>query len=707
MNSAQRTFWVQALHIFVLSGFAFAQPLYDIIGQYPTYLVAHKVGPKELVLLVLLLSIGLPLVPLALEGLAELIYKPLRRWIHMVVVFSLFGLILLPPLAKLGIENGIWLFAISIVLAVAITLIYFAARSFRTLVTILSPVIIVFPLLFLFTKPVITLLAPRDDSAPETISLTSTPPIVMVVFDEFSSVSIMDDNREIDADRFPELAKFSRGAYWFRNATTNADMTSLALPAIVTGLMPSKAEGVIPTHQYYPNNLFTLLEGKYRMNAIEPATSLCPGSGSDTSRLRPFLSLLIDTGIVYLHLVLPASVAKGLPTVSQNWAGFLQNQDSASLKWANVQSILDERDRAEKFREFVSSIQDSSQPTLNFLHVLLPHVPYEYLPSGKKYKRVIFRSPRGEVPDMWGNDELGTLTYYQRYLLQVGFVDRLIGELVQRLKALNLYDDALIIFVGDHGVSILPGEHRRILTERNYTEILPIPLFIKIPHQSLGVIDDRNVESIDILPMIAEVVGAKADWNFDGTSFLDLSTEGRPQKEVHTSDGEVHYFSAEFPEKYDALQRKLDLFGVGRNPLDLYRLGPNKQLVGRHLDELEIADSSTFRIRVHEAGMLGDLDVGQPTLPTAISGLILSNTNQEGDRNVAIAVNDVILAVTKTFMHGTQECFAALIPETALHDGANRVEAFAVEKRDNNTFRLLRSGHLAPERMERRAKRHG
>ena len=31
------------LHIFVLVGFALAQPLYDLIGQYPTFLVAHDV----------------------------------------------------------------------------------------------------------------------------------------------------------------------------------------------------------------------------------------------------------------------------------------------------------------------------------------------------------------------------------------------------------------------------------------------------------------------------------------------------------------------------------------------------------------------------------------------------------------------------------------------------------------------------------------
>ena len=39
----------------------------------------------------------------------------------------------------------------------------------------------------------------------------------------------------------------------------------------------------------------------------------------------------------------------------------------------------------------------------------------------------------------------------QRYLLQLGFVDRLLGRLVARLKSQGMYDDTLIVVTADHG----------------------------------------------------------------------------------------------------------------------------------------------------------------------------------------------------------------------------------------------------------------
>ncbi len=189
-------------------------------------------------------------------------------------------------------------------------------------------------------------------------------------------------------------------------------------------------------------------------------------------------------------------------------------------------------------------------------------------------------------------------------------------------------------------------------------------------------------------------------------SLLGGSTDGRSHKAVHTGQGETHQFAADFPEKYDALKRKLDMFGVGKNPLDLYKFGPNGELVGRNLYEQDIVKSREFKVKLHGTHRLNDIDIGQPTFPAAISGFILNNNDDKADRDVAIAVNGVILATTKTFMHGTQERFATLIPETALRKGANRVEAFVVRKTEENGFQLLGSGHIIPKRNEGRAKRH-
>ena len=51
-------------------------------------------------------------------------------------------------------------------------------------------------------------------------------------------------------------------------------MTDSALPAILTGDYP--VPGRLPAVQDHPENLFTLFGSRYRIQAIEPLTGLCP-----------------------------------------------------------------------------------------------------------------------------------------------------------------------------------------------------------------------------------------------------------------------------------------------------------------------------------------------------------------------------------------------------------------------------------------------
>src|SRR5699024_3654624 len=109
----------------------------------------------------------------------------------------------------------------------------------------------------------------------------------------------------------------------------------------------------------------------------------------------------------------------------------------------------------------------------------------------------------------------------QRHLLQLQATDRLIGRVIARLKAIGAYDDAMIVVTADHGVSFMAGEPVRGLSARNAHEIAWIPLFVKYPGQTAGVVDDRPTRSSDIVPTIADAIGADVPWKLDGSSLLD------------------------------------------------------------------------------------------------------------------------------------------------------------------------------------------
>ena len=46
-------------------------------------------------------------------------------------------------------------------------------------------------------------------------------------------------------------------------------------------------------------------------------------------------------------------------------------------------------ERPQQFTQFIDSIHSTDQPTLFFLHVLLPHIPYRMLPSGRMSLRLL------------------------------------------------------------------------------------------------------------------------------------------------------------------------------------------------------------------------------------------------------------------------------------------------------------------------------
>ena len=93
-----------------------------------------------------------------------------------------------------------------------------------------------------------------------------------------------------------------------------------------------------------------------------------------------------------------------------------------------------------------------------------------------------------------------------------------------------------MIVTSDHGASYRDGVPRRVLTHDNYADVALVPLLIKLPGQREGVISDRNVQSIDILPTIADVLSIDLPIEVDGRSLLD---HAGPERRVRRSSGET------------------------------------------------------------------------------------------------------------------------------------------------------------------------
>jgi hypothetical protein len=516
----QPDYRIYLLHIFALNGFAVVQPVLDLLGNNADFFIARGSQLADMVALVTVLVFGLTLLLLPVYKSISMFSNRGLQLTHYIMVVMLIGIFFLPVLNKLDTGDAI-VMSIATGIGILFTIVYHKFQGLRLFVTALSPLSFIFAGIFLY-GPSTQQIALQAEmvSQSKTGLVSSKTPVIMLIFDEFALTALMDAQRNIDKTVFPNFHWLSENASWYRNATTVATSTMLSVPAILTGNYAK--EFVSQSFTNYPNTLFTMLADSHRMNVYESTTSLCsPELCKDSLKLSKTTStrislLLADVSAIYLHIISPATISSRLPVINMTWENYWQAEASTTLTRHNYGG------RLQQLEFFVDSITKSEAPGLHFVHTNFPHLPYQYLPSGNRYQGEWELPGLDFSTDQWNENQWLITQAYQRFMLQAATADLLIGKLIDHLKSIDSYDESLIIVTADHGVSFYPNTKRRdappLITLAR--DVLPIPLFIKYPQQKEGAISDQNVETIDILPTIADVLDAKAVSNMDGRSLL-------------------------------------------------------------------------------------------------------------------------------------------------------------------------------------------
>ena len=677
------TRWTTSLHVFVLAGFAVAQPLFDLLSRQAEFFAFRQTTWADITVLVLILSVLLPLCVIGAEAIIGLLSSRLRRWVHGAVIAAGVAATLLPALHSIS-APGTLLVAGALLLGGLAALGYVFLLPVRQFFSLLSPAVLIFPGLFVFASPVFRIVFPADAATPvERVQIPDPPPIVFIILDEFPTTSLLNEHHQIDAVRYPNFAALARNATWFRNTTTVSISTDQSVPAILTGKYPGTDQR-LPHATDYPYNLFTLLAGTYDLNAFGALTQLCPAhlctrAGSVYQHLPPLLS---DLTVVYLHLLLPPDLRTTLPSISQNWMHFTNDPDPHSRKAAQFKELWKVimpqpvwADRRQQGLDFIKAIQPTDQPHLYFLHLLLPHYPYTYLPSGKVYNRET--SVPGVANGWRTNDIYGVRQLYQRHLLQVGFVDTWLGELLTHLRKTGLYDQTLLVITADHGISFQPSAPRRGLIQTTLQDMLPVPLFIKAPSQQHGGVNDQPLETVDILPTLAAILKGDLPWEIDGCSAFGPCAER--VRRFYPSLGKPVTLNDLAPGLKRAVQRQHHLFGSGLSfPSPL---GPSPHLLGKRLEEFDSIGETNVQIKIDHPDRFTAVDLQADFIPTYITGQISPPLRNGRPFSLAVAVNGTIQAVVRPWsipIQGRHGSWSAVVPESVFQAGQNTIEVFVV-----------------------------
>lgn len=662
-----------------LAALAVSHPVLDLFGQHPTFFVARSATDGEILAFGCLVAFVPALAAITSVAVAAAVHERLGAAAHHLVV-ALLGALLVATVLLPRSSGGV-LFVIGSVAAGALLAVAGAhLRGLREAFDCLTPLPVVVLALFAFTSPTARLLWQPAAAAAPAHHVQHPDDVALLVLDELPLASLLRADGRIDAARFPNFARLAASGTWYRNASSSYAWTETAVPSVLTGRRPPP--DAVPTAVDHPRNLFTLLAGSHRMNVVEAVTDLCPPDVcADTGPLAPEervvaagpLRALLDAAVVYGHQVIPGPWSSRLPVIEGSWGGFEATGAPGDLPApppAGSPSVG--VGRVAPAMRLLQGLGSGTGPRLDVAHVVLPHAPWALLPSGQEYGATL-EGLTYEPEARWTADEALVRRAQARHLLQVGFVDALLGRLLDRLEHLGRLDRTVVAVVADHGAAFTPGLPMREPTPRTQDEVFRVPLIIKAPGQRTGTIDDRPAQTVDLVPTLVDLLGVQTRWEFDGAPLTP--TGARPDPVVIGPDGAVHPLSTGLEPLMALAQRNQRRFPATRDWRGVFAAGPLGPHVGRPVSALPRAEEATaWTWSSAEAPALASVDLDSSYLPVQVTGTLAGEGVDAGPEQVLLALNGTVAGVGDvTWTAGGDGHVLALVDPSHLRPGANAV----------------------------------
>jgi hypothetical protein len=691
----RRALIVDAAVLLGLAGVAITQPMLDLFGRNPTFFVAGGYGRKQIVAFALVITFVPALVAFVLTAIPGLADRRVGRVLHGIAVGAFAGLFGLVLCRTLGIDGLAMAAVIALVLGAAVALVEWRVPLARQFLSYLAIGNVAFLVLFLLSSPSSELLR-SGQSAAAAAGVVHPPtlqgPVVVLVLDEFPLTALMRPDGSINDSRYPRFAELAREASWFRNASSESATTYISVPTILSGAVA--ADDDLPTYHDHPRNYFTLLGSRYPVNRYEVVTDLCP---PDVCRQRPpaqsLRHALNDASFVYRHRVLPASLRSHLAPIDHSWGNFGNEMATSASPTTTVATLPDGKpDPMAKLKHTVVSDRGRAGqaaaltrqidliapgPSVNLMHVLIPHHPYELTPWG------------GLDSDTWlptalphpGNPGYSFIFRELRALqaMQVGGADRLVGHLIDHLKQNGTWDKATVVVVSDHGLDATPPGFTRKPHSDNLDELFRIPLFIKAPGQAKGEVRDEPASTLDVLPSLADILDVDTNWTFEGHSLFDGSEATAPHR--LTSDVEAGFAQA---------GRQAALFPRGDGWDDLAAVGEAEDLVGRKVATLTVGSPSPLAVRFDRADLLANLDMAG-LVPYSLRGTVRGGEGTPPE--LVVALNGTVAGTIGGYRPDDGAMAFSGVMANYFVAGPNQVTAYQVERTGGTvTLHPVRTG---------------
>jgi arylsulfatase A-like enzyme len=273
-----------------------------------------------------------------------------------------------------------------------------------------------------------------------------------------------------ERDTSPNLDAFAKENLLYKYAVTASPWTPPSVATFFTGLYPV-AHGVMPP------------------NGREEAQAVFHKLSSDLTTAAEFFK------------------SKGYKTsgITPNpWITKTFGYDQGFEKYQEFIRAPAGKITEEAFSE-LERLKEGDAPFFFYLHYLDPHDPYKPPEKYRIYK-----------------DQKSSYLYDERmqknvnlYDGEIRYLDTSLGQLFNKLKELGLYEDMIIVIVGDHGEQF---KERGDLGHgfKLHNEELHVPLLIRTGEQHREI--DFTVSTVDVFPTMLDLAGFELPKEVQGLS---------------------------------------------------------------------------------------------------------------------------------------------------------------------------------------------
>lgn len=497
---------------------------------------------------------------------------------------------------------------------------------------------------------------------------------MVLVFDEFPVHGLFGEAGELDRGSYPNFGRLADRSVWFPLTAAAHSLTHRATAAIATGRLNAGVRGA--SWKGIPKSLFEGLAPTHRLYAEEPETDLVPDSWLESPPHRESfgtrtLAWVQDLWVLHQHLHTPIAWRGELPSLRGKWKHFGRVTSRAHSAEGQV----------EAFARSIRALAQSPGPRLHYQHVLLPHHPWVFHPKGAKVHPGSLRGLLGRSAEFWRMAE-----QQRGFQLQLGYLDSLLGELLDAVQELERTEPVYLAVTADHGMAFLPRRNVRDLDGSNQGEILPVPLFLSGPGWPRGEVRGTRARTVDLLPTLFAGLGVEFGAPVDGEDLFGPRSKAEVLK---TAEGEFSWPELEAQIEADRRQLRQRVRQGGR------WVGPFGPLVGEELPE----DWQSHRSRLRGSlSRPGREDPSKSWRGLRVEGSLLSFSGEPSRVDLALVQGGRIQTVTGTYLEGRSSRFSTVLPEAAAEMEAlqlaeirgteTRPEFFWIEDGGDPSFQL-------------------